>query len=400
MNSEEIKEIAKLLVKNMTTLSLDIALAILANKTINRYQLIRDNRVEKCKFIQTPEYLKTTRKENLEAMPKELENIVYEALTRLSFDISPESMEIIKKNLTSLTDNSNYINSIKQYCISAAGMYNLNKHTISINKFITFFNKESLKQIEILKRQILSHELMHAASSHKYGNKRISGFYFSSKNHLLKKITIGIGINEGYTDLISQRYFCKEKNRKVGYSYHRVISEIIENIVGKQKMINLYFHGDLNSLIEELAKYSSREKAEQVITDLDSVLKIIRTPKLVVPIGKEDLLKTCLNRINLFLYNAFNNKTKNYTSLEYLKESKKFIELFSNIEKEESKMFGNKKSNHTNIPKTKITSDNSFANKPKVLKKKKDGYVNTFAIIITLEAIAIVSTIITYLILK
>ena len=78
---------------------------------------------------------------------------------------------------------------------------------------------------------------MYAASGYSCDDKLISGFGQSLSN----KISIGVGITEGYTDLIFQRYFCEEILEKIGYRYHKIVSKLTEFIIGKEKMQDLYF---------------------------------------------------------------------------------------------------------------------------------------------------------------
>lgn len=269
MSSEEIIKSIQEITKNpyvITSLYSTViaySAAIVSGKLAIGYKLKKENKVENCKVIYETDALKTIRKEKTNPMQKELEDLIYEGLTKLSFDISPESMQIIIKNLTSMIDKSNYMNSIRQCFFGTCGMYFPSDHSIRINK-LSFLNT-NLQKNRALKKQIISHELMHAASGYKYKKILASGFAQSS--------SIGDGINEGYTDLISQRYFCKEIQETVGYCYHKAVSEITEFIIGKQKMLDLYFHSDLKGLIGELSKYQSEEKVKLFILDLDTILK-------------------------------------------------------------------------------------------------------------------------------
>ena len=150
---------------------------------------------------------------------------------------------------------------------------------------------------------------MHAASSYKKNEKVASGFRqgYVINNAMTKKYFIGTGINEGYTDLMTKRYLVEDYGtNKIGYAYEEKIALLTELIVGKDKMINLYFQANLKGLVEELAKYSSVEEAKEFITILDTITNI-KTNKLIIE--KEDLLGSLINRVNIYLYKAFNTKT-------------------------------------------------------------------------------------------
>lgn len=338
------------------------------------YKLKRDNKIENCKTIYEPNALKTIRKKRINPVQEELEDLIYEILTKLSFEVSPESMQIIKNNLMSVNDKSNYFDSLQQKYFESLGTYS-GDHNIRVNKL--FF----LKANSSLRRQIISHELMHAASGYKYQN--ISGAGFCQSNG------IGRGINEGYTDLISQRYFSQEI-QETSYTYHKIISAITELVIGKQKMLDLYFHGNLKGLITELSKYQPEEKATQFILDLDTILGLKKNKYLKA----DDMLITLLNRVSIFLYDSFSNKmnqNKKYNDMHtYLNESKNFLELFSNMENEQHKLLNNK--NKNNFPSN---------NKPKTLiRKNPNGYIDTIIITIVLIGITSLSILFSYLILK
>lgn len=71
----------------------------------------------------------------------------------------------------------------------------------------------------------------------------------------------GVGICEGYTDLLANRYF----NKIISYDIEAEISEQLENIVGRTGMEKLYLKADLKSLVTELSKYTSLEEINDFI---------------------------------------------------------------------------------------------------------------------------------------
>lgn len=129
--------------------------------------------------------------------------------------------------------------------------------------------------IELLKKpkndiefkRIISHELLHLSSS---THLAFSGF---SQEVITKKGTtiIGNGINEGYTEYLNKTYF----NNTDNYSYHDQVqfAAMIENIVGKEFMMDCYFNKGLSPLIKKLGeKIGDTSKAIDLILSLDCVL--------------------------------------------------------------------------------------------------------------------------------
>jgi hypothetical protein len=90
---------------------------------------------------------------------------------------------------------------------------------------------------------------------------------------------IGKGLNEGYTELLTRRYFPndkkevkKKKNKKESpkaYDAHVSICRKLEKIVGKEKMTEFYLTSNLSGLIKELKKYSTNEEISKFIANVD-----------------------------------------------------------------------------------------------------------------------------------
>ncbi|MDO4996530.1 MAG: hypothetical protein Q4E69_05065 [Bacilli bacterium] len=151
-----------------------------------------------------------------------------------------------------------------------------------INKIKSIFTSQALgcfdaynNTIEILKkpenefefRKIINHELLHLSSA---ANMAFCGL---SQEVLTKKgsVIIGNGINEGYTEYLNKTYF----SDNVDYSYHDQVqfASMIENIVGKDFMIDCYFNRGLSPLIKKLGeKIGDNSKAIDLILSLDCVL--------------------------------------------------------------------------------------------------------------------------------
>lgn len=134
------------------------------------------------------------------------------------------------------------------------------------------------------------HELFHLASSNANERHLFSGFY---QKHAGKK-AIGIGLTEGYTSLLGNRYFQNEEES--AYEIEARMAVAIEIIAGKDLMESLYFKADLYNLVKILKRYDSKNNVLKFLTNLDLVsLKKDRINKLLERYYvKRSLTKTCV----------------------------------------------------------------------------------------------------------
>lgn len=110
----------------------------------------------------------------------------------------------------------------------------------------------------------LYHELLHAASSD-FAYDRV-GFSVTLEN----RKTFGRGLNEGYTELLNQRFFNSQIH---AYPHLTILAELIELFYeNKEDMITDYFNADIFGLIGELLKSITLEETIDIIVDMDSLL--------------------------------------------------------------------------------------------------------------------------------
>ena len=150
------------------------------------------------------------------------------------------------------------------------------------------------------------HELFHMASSFCKDGICYSGFYqYSSKPGT---ISIGKGINEGYTELLHRRYFLERYGFRGGdsYEYETNIAKNLEKIVGREKMEHLYLGADLPGLVNELRKYSTDEEISKFISNMDFLEEHMNDGKLI-PGDKEKII-SCIKNVNIFLINCYGKK--------------------------------------------------------------------------------------------
>lgn len=377
-----------------------------------RTKLIRENIVENCKLIdKVPEITHLDQKNsNIENYPK-INEIVTNFKNTLESKLTKKQMNIVRKNLDILQYKPRNIYGILSDTIHCtAGFYI--EHSITSNPLSTMNINH-----------ILAHELLHASTSSGARNRRYSGFCQCMLE--IKKLKIlGNGINEGYTELLTRRLFGYEHT---SYNYEVAVAEMVELIVGKEKMQDLYFNLDLNGLINALGKYSDKNKTKQFILNLDTINSLSQHK------GNDDLrhtLSQLYNQNSAFLYEAFQNKTNQYLSInttsKYFDESNKFQHLFSQIEinnrynlpPRDKKSLKNILLQTKNILHNfKITqkqtqkNNNNIAqniNKPKTLTKSKPstptnntkGFINILTISTLLTILSLLSIGVSYLLLQ
>lgn len=82
----------------------------------------------------------------------------------------------------------------------------------------------------------------------------------------------GKGLNEGYTELLTKRYFSHltEDNTEIYPSFTWFL-DMIEEIVGQERLEDHFFSCDLNGLIKDLTQYCSEKKALKLIHYMDEL---------------------------------------------------------------------------------------------------------------------------------
>ena len=114
---------------------------------------------------------------------------------------------------------------------------------------------------------IIFHEILHMANSIKDKVNNISFCGFSQKT---KDKAIGDGLNEGYTELLTQRFF---DDKSETYLIETAVARMCQEIIGQDKMTQLYFKADLKELIDEFSKYVNRKEVLDFLANLDFLSK-------------------------------------------------------------------------------------------------------------------------------
>ena len=244
------------------------------------------------------------------SIEKKYSSIDYNHINDLNYNEEIKNFVDVLKNSFAeehLTNLYNNVNSVKIndqtkkkipsiLSIFLGGSYN------NLNNSITVYDNNST----------IYHELFHLASYKEDDENRYNGFC-QTKKRISDNLTgniIGKGLNEGYTEVLANRYFPDYENDNITdeYVYLRLITQKVEEIVGKETMEGLYLDASLDGLVNELRKYTSDKEIMQFIADTDFINKNMRLDK--TNHTAKIMLDKCFSRINKFLIACYANKVK------------------------------------------------------------------------------------------
>lgn len=246
---------------------------------------------------------------------REKERLFLEYIDKLKNYTSEDNLKTLYRNLNTLEVEQR--KSLISSLLSAGGIYITKENKIIYEKS-KFFGHEFLhlcssyvnsnemfSVMELLKtyvhvyfrvfdtnRKILLDELKQIV------NEEINGVY-SGFYQVHDGISLGNGLNEGYTELLSSRIYGNGKIKV--YKKEAKIAKLFEFFFDNPKdMEKFYFNHDLNGFIHHMEQFTSRESIIQLITEIDSV------NELKFPWYLPNYIK-----VQLDLYEWFNRKNNN-----------------------------------------------------------------------------------------
>ena len=81
--------------------------------------------------------------------------------------------------------------------------------------------------------------------------------------------TLGIGINEGYTELLNHIIF---NSKSIAYYHNVQIARLIETFFeSENEMESAYFHSDIETLFQVFCKYGTKEEFFEIMNNLDNL---------------------------------------------------------------------------------------------------------------------------------
>ena len=297
----------------------------------------------KIEILKTPNIIKKAHTK-FEIEDKILEEIINNFAYVLERELLRENLVLFYNNLSTLkVDNKIVLGSQKANIFNkniVVGYYLLDENIISVlplgkSKYLTISTEEYIA--------IVCHELLHMSSSVVDKEKRIS---FSGFSQISDNNEIGIALDDAYTEILAHRYFNLNPNY-MSYDYEIIISTLIEDIVGKDKMTNLYFNANLFDLVSALQKYNSRASIIKFLDNLESIY-VLRDQKIGY---KKDIIYYH-NEISKFIVKIYQNKLNSdlinevITKIEY---NKRLDDCFNNIHMAFEKLNVVKKRKRRNI---------------------------------------------------
>ncbi len=231
-------------------------------------------------------------------------------LTIIKESVPKEDCILIYNNLPSLKILSLNKNQNSNSASSPLANYNIKDNTIKL------FDGENS----------LYHELWHVSSSIYKDKISYSGFCQISNK---KQIDIGRGINEGYTELLTLRFF-KDYDTNLSYNDEIIYALCVEKIIGELEMMKMYLNADLNGLISSLERFSNKTDAINFITSLDYFSKNIKNENSAIEI---DELVDKVKCTKLYLYRCYVQKVYEEYNLHQLDidEAIKKVEIFLKV---------------------------------------------------------------------
>lgn len=233
-----------------------------------------------------------------------------------------EFKNIVIKNINP-SNLTNFYNNINNLTITTAN-YDLLKKLFGKNLSATYNTKTNKIKLNSngQENESIFHELFHMSSAVFKNNSLYAGFKQKIFN---SKFEIGTGINEGYTQLLTERYFSDKPNTKYSYPYEKDIALQLEKIIGEDKMQKFYFNANLLGLINELEKFASRQDVFDFIANMDFICK--QSNKLLYLPKHKDLIVSKLSQITNFLFNVYKNKLIDFYNKGFISKKEMIVSL-------------------------------------------------------------------------
>lgn len=166
-------------------------------------------------------------------------------------------------------------------------------------------NKNSMviflkRKCKIYNLDSVYHELLHLASIRVSGSTEYCGL---SESYYVYGDSFGKGLNEGYTQLIKERYFGLDNH--LVYPIEVKIASLLEILVGQDFMEKCFFQANLKVLCEKLQKYNSANEIRYFINRLDKLHMCISSLD-----DNNTKIQELYSDINMFLFECLKNKAE------------------------------------------------------------------------------------------
>lgn len=178
-------------------------------------------------------------------------------------------------------NNSAFYNNIEELSVKTIGK-NTPPFSLARTHYNSDYNKITLNSLEYQDKELteddyqrkienaFTTELIHLATSYTRGVLTSTGFQQTIPG--VQKV--GMGLNDGYIELINRRYFQTEQQRNTTETNgiceeQQKFAYGIEKLIGRKTMEQLFFNADLDGLVTEIERYSDRNTAIDIIRKID-----------------------------------------------------------------------------------------------------------------------------------
>lgn len=280
---------------SIITILRPIIICYISSKVIDGYYLRKDYKPKNISKVCLPPDLK-----------QEYSNIDIERFASQQFGSAIIHFANVIIDKFPSADLVNFYNNLNELKINPKkfGFQNL---VFSSNTAATYEVKKN--KIEVDKDNYIStiyHELFHMASSIYKNDISYAGFSQSSQKPGV--VCLGKGINEGYTQLLTERYFGDIEEVKGTYKYQVHIVDKLEKIVGREKMESLYLNANLPGLLNELKNYATEEEVANFISSIDFLTERFYDKKKLL--FEKGMITNSLKNVNEFLLKTYAQKLK------------------------------------------------------------------------------------------
>ncbi len=275
---------------------------------------------EECAVYELPEEIKEKNK-SIEftildnKYKKRLENI-YQTIKN---DVSKDNIKLLYSNIPNTEVREEYIKGLIFSIISnnIIAEYNIKKNCIYL--YTSRYSGSSL-----------THEVLHSLSSYYDEDRNIfyNGFSQTTNNH-----SLGEALNEGYTEYQNIEIFKANINETL-YIYEIIIVKLLEKIVGRRYMRDMYFHADLYNLIRTLNNFTSINNIKNFLYRTDYILNyrksIFKSEKATDAfLGINHFLIDTYSNYLLYLYNngEINTCELDYLYLLFINELRQILDI-------------------------------------------------------------------------
>ena len=275
---------------------------------------------EECAVYELPEEIKEKNK-SIEftildnKYKKRLENI-YQTIKN---DVSKDNIKLLYSNIPNTEVREEYIKGLIFSIISnnIIAEYNIKKNCIYL--YTSRYSGSSL-----------THEVLHSLSSYYDEDRNIfyNGFSQTTNNH-----SLGEALNEGYTEYQNIEIFKANINETL-YIYEIIIVKLLEKIVGRRYMRDMYFHADLYNLIRTINNFTSINNIKNFLYRTDYILNyrksIFKSEKATDAfLGINHFLIDTYSNYLLYLYNngEINTCELDYLYLLFINELRQILDI-------------------------------------------------------------------------